>query len=57
VFVFNVMLMFLFFRDHIPEWVTNEAGQAVQKQVWDELLVKLDKIEPGLPSRVIADWA
>lgn len=51
------MLMFLFFRDHIPEWVTNEAGQAVQKQVWDELLVKLDKIEPGLPSRVIADWA
>lgn len=44
-------------EDHIPEWVTNEAGQAIQKQIWDELLVKLDKIEPGLPSRIIADSA
>ncbi|TFB01374.1 Short chain dehydrogenase yanD [Trichoderma ghanense] len=44
-------------EDHIPEWVTNEAGQAIQKQIWDELLAKLDKIKPGLPSRVIVDWA
>ncbi|KAL6866728.1 NAD(P)-binding protein [Trichoderma novae-zelandiae] len=44
-------------EDHIPEWVTDEAGQAIQKQIWDELLGKLDAIEPGLPSRVIAGSA
>lgn len=48
------MLMFSL-RDHIPEWATNEAGQVLQKQVWTELLEKLEKIQPGVVTAVIHD--
>lgn len=40
-------------EDHIPEWVTNEAGQVLQKQTWTELLEKLEKIQPGVVTAVI----
>ncbi|OPB45366.1 short-chain dehydrogenase/reductase [Trichoderma guizhouense] len=40
-------------EDHIPEWVTNEAGQVLQKQIWTELLEKLEKIQPGVVTAVI----
>ncbi|KAL7961329.1 hypothetical protein V8C34DRAFT_274405 [Trichoderma compactum] len=40
-------------EDHIPEWATNEAGQVLQKQVWTELLEKLEKIQPGVVTAVI----
>ncbi|KAF3066171.1 Short chain dehydrogenase yanD [Trichoderma lentiforme] len=42
-------------EDHIPEWATNEAGQVLQKQVWTELLEKLEKIQPGVVTAVIHD--
>lgn len=47
------LIMIPFFRDHIPDWVTNEAGQVLQKQVWAELLEKLEKIQPGVVTAVI----
>ncbi|KKP02612.1 short-chain dehydrogenase [Trichoderma harzianum] len=40
-------------EEHIPEWVTNEAGQVLQKQIWAELLEKLEKIQPGVVTAVI----
>ncbi|KAL6813123.1 hypothetical protein GGI42DRAFT_164534 [Trichoderma sp. SZMC 28013] len=42
-------------EDHIPGWATNEAGQVLQKQVWTELLEKLEKIQPGVVTAVIHD--
>ncbi|KAL6796772.1 NAD(P)-binding protein [Trichoderma sp. SZMC 28012] len=42
-------------EDHIPDWVTNEAGQVLQKQIWTELLEKLEKIQPGVVTAVIHD--
>lgn len=49
------LMMLYFFRDHIPEWVTNKSGIALQKQVWTELLERLERIQPGVVTAVIHD--
>ncbi|KAL7800178.1 hypothetical protein V8C37DRAFT_364366 [Trichoderma ceciliae] len=40
-------------EDHIPEWMTNESGKVVQKQIWAELLERLEKIQPGVVTAAI----
>ncbi|KAH6605332.1 short-chain dehydrogenase [Trichoderma cornu-damae] len=40
-------------EDHLPDWMTNESGKAVQKQVWRELVEKLEKIQPGAATAVV----
>ncbi|RFU77323.1 short-chain dehydrogenase [Trichoderma arundinaceum] len=40
-------------EDHIPDWMNNEAGIAIQKQVWKELIEKLEKIQPGVTAAVV----
>ncbi|KAH7322596.1 short-chain dehydrogenase [Stachybotrys elegans] len=39
-------------KDYIVEdWVTSEAGQAVQKKVWDDFIERLERIYPGCASQ------
>ncbi|KAL7925742.1 hypothetical protein ACQKWADRAFT_199624 [Trichoderma austrokoningii] len=40
-------------EDHLPEWMTDESGKALQKQVWAELVERLDKIQPGVVAAAI----
>ncbi|UKZ82536.1 hypothetical protein TrVFT333_010325 [Trichoderma virens FT-333] len=42
-------------EDHIPDWVTNESGKVLQKQIWTELLEKLETIQPGVVTAVLHD--
>ncbi|KAK0617121.1 hypothetical protein B0T14DRAFT_538750 [Immersiella caudata] len=35
-------------KEHwIPSWMTDEAGQQTQKQIWKELVAKLEAVRPG----------
>ncbi|KAH8666890.1 hypothetical protein BX600DRAFT_497613 [Xylariales sp. PMI_506] len=35
-------------KEHwVPQWVTNEDGQRMQKKIWAELRVMLEEIQPG----------
>lgn len=49
----DAMGCFCFFRDHLPEWMTDESGKVLQKQIWTELVERLDKIQPGVVAAVI----
>ncbi|PON21384.1 short-chain dehydrogenase [Trichoderma gamsii] len=40
-------------EDHIPEWMTDESGKVLQKQIWTELAERLDKIQPGVVAAII----
>ncbi|CCF44992.1 short-chain dehydrogenase [Colletotrichum higginsianum] len=36
-------------KDHwVPEWAKDSSGQRYQKLIWDQLVARLEKIEPGL---------
>ncbi|KAK1242778.1 hypothetical protein MKX08_005590 [Trichoderma sp. CBMAI-0020] len=39
--------------DHIPEWMTDESGKVLQKQIWTELAERLDNIQPGVVAAAI----
>lgn len=36
-----------FYRFWIPPWMTDARGEAKQKQLWKELVAKMDEIQPG----------
>lgn len=40
-------------EDHLPEWMTDESGKMLQKQIWTELAERLEKIQPGVVTTVI----
>ncbi|KAM0253355.1 hypothetical protein ACHAQJ_007306 [Trichoderma viride] len=40
-------------EDHLPEWITDESGKVLQKQIWTELVERLEKIQPGVATAVI----
>ena len=33
-----------------PDWVVNEDGQQLQRKVWEELVERLEKVQPGCVS-------
>ncbi|KAK6227395.1 short-chain dehydrogenase [Colletotrichum tabaci] len=42
-------------KDHwVPEWAKDSSGQRYQKQIWDQLVARLEKIEPGLIQRALS---
>lgn len=40
--------LLVFSRDHVPDWMTDESGKVLQKQIWAELVERLEKIQPGV---------
>ncbi|KAL6901497.1 hypothetical protein GGI43DRAFT_403167 [Trichoderma evansii] len=42
-------------EDHIPEWMTDESGEVLQKQIWTELAERLNKIQPGVVNAAISN--
>jgi hypothetical protein len=35
----------------VPTWLTNEEGQKLQKGIWDELVSRLESVQPGCISQ------
>ncbi|KAF9887544.1 hypothetical protein FE257_010122 [Aspergillus nanangensis] len=36
----------------VPSWLTNEKGQKLQKDIWDELVAILESVQPGCISQL-----
>ncbi|KAJ9302074.1 hypothetical protein DTO271G3_940 [Paecilomyces variotii] len=36
----------------VPTWLTNEEGQKLQKGIWDELVFRLESVQPGCISQL-----
>lgn len=36
----------------VPEWLSNDEGQSLQKAIWNELAEKLEKTQPGCISQL-----
>ncbi|GIJ85904.1 hypothetical protein Asppvi_004771 [Aspergillus pseudoviridinutans] len=36
----------------VPTWLTNEDGQKLQKDIWDELVSRLETVQPGCISQL-----
>lgn len=36
-----------------PTWLKNEEGQKMQRRIWDELVLKLESVQPGCISSLI----
>jgi hypothetical protein len=36
----------------VPTWLTNEEGQKLQKGIWDELVSRLESVQPGPISKL-----
>jgi hypothetical protein len=36
----------------VPTWLTNEEGQKLQKGIWDELVSRLESVQPGCISQL-----
>ncbi|TQN64109.1 Short chain dehydrogenase atnD [Colletotrichum shisoi] len=42
-------------KDHwVPGWAKDSSGQRYQKQIWDQLVARLEKIEPGLVQKPLS---
>ncbi|PYI02927.1 NAD(P)-binding protein [Aspergillus sclerotiicarbonarius CBS 121057] len=37
----------------VPTWLTNEDGQKLQRRIWDELVVRLESVQPGCIAQVV----
>ena len=36
----------------VPDWVSNAEGQHLQKDIWKELVVRLEEVQPGCVSQL-----
>lgn len=36
----------------VPTWLTNEEGQKLQKGIWEELVSRLESVQPGCISQL-----
>lgn len=36
----------------VPDWVSNDEGQRLQKTIWKELVAKLEQVQPGCISQI-----
>jgi NAD(P)-dependent dehydrogenase (short-subunit alcohol dehydrogenase family) len=36
----------------VPDWVSNAEGQRLQKNIWEELVDRLEKVQPGCISQL-----
>ena len=36
----------------VPEWVSNDEGQGLQKRIWKELVTRLEAVQPGCISQL-----
>lgn len=42
-----------YLRNQVPNWVTDEEAQKVQKRVWDDVAKELESTQPGCVKRVV----
>lgn len=36
----------------VPDWVSNTEGKRMQKDIWDELVVRVEAVQPGCVSQL-----
>lgn len=36
----------------VPNWLSNAEGQGLQKDVWEELVARLEEVKPGCVSQL-----
>ncbi len=36
----------------VPDWVSNAEGQRLQKEIWKELVARLEEVQPGCVSQL-----
>ena len=39
-------------EDWVPDWVSNAEGQRLQKDIWEELVARLEEVQPGCVSQL-----
>jgi hypothetical protein len=37
----------------VPDWILNAEGQRMQKDIWEELVVRLEVVQPGCVSQLL----
>jgi hypothetical protein len=40
-------------RDQVPDWVKDAAAKQVQKRVWDDIALELERVEPGCVKKIL----